>query len=477
MIRAFILKHRFAIGWIGIAFAIKGLLFIIFAWLFHQNWPQDKIINHLFIASNDTNGYYHPVESFIDTGVYNSFCRMPGLLPVYAPLYFLFGSLWGKTLVILLQFMVSTISVYLLAQTAVFVFKNQRLFYYTFFLYAISTFVSNWDHYGLSDSFGVSFLVYAIYFCARYRHSGLMRYIFLGGLFMAWSVFFRPVHGIVIPVLILLYAGNLRQWKQSLRAALAFCLPLVACLLLWTLSTYKKYHKLVILQGSMSECFSSLSPELLAIRGLIIGWGGDYQPWSKGSEAEWFFGPAEGEKKAIHENFLTSGYNYDSLLVLRSSYRAFEADTAGEAQKRKLGLDIKERAARFLAAYKAEHGFSYAVGNRFRILRQLLLPKRLDDFPTPALSHMSFFHKALKGFYFLAFLCVSVIGTLSCLYQLCKRNYFSLIPLTLVLLIGGALGYVEQRYLAPAFPYLVMLAALAVLELSGRLKSIRNRRG
>jgi len=103
-------------------------MFILIALLYYQNWPKDSIVNYLFIVSGDTDGYYDPIESFVQSGDYSSFCRMPGLLPIYAPLYYLFGAMWGKTLVIILQFIVSTISVYLLAQTAAYVFI--LLFFY-----------------------------------------------------------------------------------------------------------------------------------------------------------------------------------------------------------------------------------------------------------------------------------------------------------------------------------------------------------
>lgn len=461
MVGAFFVKHRFALKWTAMALMIKGLLFLVFAFLFYQNWPQELIINSVFVASGDTDGYYLPVEAFVDAGHYSSYCRMPGLLPIYAPLYFLFGGVWGKTLVILLQFLVSSLSVYFLAQTAAFVFKSSRVFYFTFFLYALSSFVSNWDHYGLSDSFGASFLVYGIYFCVKFRESRQRKDLLLSGLFIAWSVFFRPVHGIIIPLLILLYLADLKQWRQSLRNCILFCLPVVLALGLWTYSNYQKYQKVVVLQGPMSECFGTLSPELLAIRSLIIGWGGDYQPWSKGSEAEWFFSKKtnDPERGAIHDKYLTSAYSYDSLLVLREKYNYYNSDSITAGEKPAVSRDILETSARYLSAYKAEHPVAYRLLNKFRLLKQLLLPGRLDDFPTPKLSEMNILHKGLKAFYFLFFLFVSVVGVLTCLFALYKRIYFAAVPLALVLLIGAVLGYVEQRYLVPAFPFLLMFSA------------------
>lgn len=467
-----LLKHRFALKWIGISFLIKGLMFVLFAVLFYQNWNPERIINYLFIESGDTSGYYPPVESFVNSGVYSSFCRMPGLLPIYGPLYFLFGEHMGKTLVILLQFITSTISVYLLAQIASNIFKTKKIFYVTFFLYAFSSFVSNWDHFGLSDSFSVSFLIFAIYFLVEFKISRNVKYLWLAGIFLAWSVFFRPVHGIILPVLALIYLMNLKKIQQSVYYTLVFSLPLVLSILLWAGTNFRKHHKLIILQGPVSECFGALTPELLSIRELIIAWGGDYQPWSKGSEAEWFFSKQiiSPEKKVIRDSYLTSVYNYDSLLILRSQFMKITSDSISDNSRKTLREQIIQTSGNYLAAYKNEHGFRYYFLNKLKTLKQLMLPGRLDDFPTPAFKNMTIFHKLLKGSYYLFFLFISVTGFIGCVQQVVLKNYFALIPLTMILLIGSVLGYVEQRYLCPAYPFLVICSAALLLSIESKLR-------
>jgi hypothetical protein len=171
MIKRFYTKHRYAFKWFFMALTIKGCLFLLFALNFIQNWPAKWITNSIFIASGDTIGYYEPVEAFANGYGYNTFCRMPGLLPIYAPLYFLFGGIWGKTLVIVLQFLLSSLSVYFLARTAELIFNNNRIFYISFFLYAFSSFVSIWDHYGYSDSFSTSLLIFSFYLFVSYLHN------------------------------------------------------------------------------------------------------------------------------------------------------------------------------------------------------------------------------------------------------------------------------------------------------------------
>jgi hypothetical protein len=464
MIKKFFIKHEFAVKWIGLAFFIKGSLFFLFSYLFYQNWPKENICNFLFISASDTSGYYSPVESFVNTGNYDSFCRMPGLLPIYGPLYYLFGAAWGKTLVVVFQFICSTLSVYFLAQTAARIFKSQQIFYACFFLYALSTFVSNWDHYGLSDSFAITFLVYSFYFAVKFKENKNIRFLFLSGFFIAWSIFFRPVHGILSPVLVLIYLTNPYSFKQTVKNTFFFIIPLVFSLLIWSFSNYSKYKKIVILQGSFSECFNAYTPEMLAVRSLIISWGGDYQPWSKGSEAEWFFGKnGDYEQNAIGKKYLTERYNYDSLLLLRTEYRQFVSDSTPVELKNQLGLRIKQKSADYVKFYKTQNTFSYYFFNKLRVLQQLILPKRLDDFPTPAFASMHLFHKLLKGLYFLLFLFVSLTGFLWCFFLLYKKQFYTLLPLTILFLIAGVLGYVEQRYMSPAYPFLVINSSAFII--------------
>jgi hypothetical protein len=472
MLKTLIKKHPFALKWIGIAFLIKTILFIIFALLYLNNCPPERITNFIFINANDTPGYYSPIESFINSGIYTSFCRMPGLLPIYGPVYFLFGSIGGKTAVIILQLLADSISVYCLAAAAKQIFKNGQIFYYSFFLYAFSAFVSNWDHYGLSDSFSVSFLIFAVYFAGKFGESGKNVHLILAGIFIAWSVFFRPIHGILIPVIILVYLFRRQDFSLSVKKSLIFCSPLLLFLAIWTYTNFRKYNKIIILQGPLSECFKYLSPQDLAIRDLIIAWGGDIQAWSPGSEAEWFFkdAPDPPDSRAIHDTYFTKAYNYDSLLVLRNEYHLSKSDTLANHAQALLQTRVLERAHRYYESYKQEKFFRFILLNRLKMLKNFLLPKRLEDFPAPALSNMNLFEKLFKAFYYLLLLYITTIGFISAVYELFKRNLFALIPLTMILLIGAALGFVEQRYLSPAYPFLTVFACLPLIWLKSRFR-------
>jgi hypothetical protein len=463
MIKEFIVKHRFALKWIGIAFVIKLVMFIFFAFNFLQNWPANWVTKSFFITTGDTPGYYAPLESFVKGNGYDSFCRMPGLLPFYAPLRLFIDEGSAKAGIVILQLLVQVLSVYALAQIARFIFKSERAFYSTFFIYVFSSFVSIWDHYGMAESFGTSFLIFSIYFLTRFKEEQKWPLLFLSGLFITWSIFFRVIHGLAVPVTILFFLFDRSQLGLSFKRIFLYVVPTAFFLSIWTLKNYTQYHKPVVLTGSVFDCTGFLSKEHIAIRKLIIAWGGDYQPWSKESEAEWFFQTTAKKKNPAPttHNVYTSKYNLDSLVVLRSRYERMETNSAQlkEADSRY----VMEKSALYLESYIKERPLNYYFLNRLLILKKIIIPSRLDDLPFPSLNKMNIFQKLLKASYFLLLIFINVVGLLVCLFELfIRKNKWAIFPLVLIFFLGVVFGYVEQRYLVPVYPFFVIFVANSI---------------
>lgn len=476
MIKRSIAGNSFALKWLSIAFVIKLVLFIFFAINFKQNWPAEWVTNGLFINTGDTPGYYVPLESFANGHGYDSYCRMPGLLPFYAPLRLFFDEGAAKAGIVVFQFFLGVISVYLLAQIAQFVLKSPRAFYWTFFIYAFSSFVSIWDHYGMSESFGTSLLIFSIYFLTRYKTRPSGWYIFFCGLFLTWSVFFRAIHGILIPVVILFFLFDRKQLALTFKHTLQFLCPVVLFLGIWTYKNYTQYGKPVVLTGSVFDCTGFLSREHIAIRELIIAWGGDYQPWSKGSEAEWFFQSTVSDKAAApnKRDVYTSAYNLDSLLTLRSLYEKGKSDTLSADLKENYNKLVLSKSRSYVDSYVKEHAFNYYVVNKLLILKKILIPSRLDDLPLPALSSMNLFQKLTKIFYFLLLIFIGIAGIAGGIIALIRGNRWAMIPLILITLIGIVFGFVEQRYLAPSYPFFVIFTIYLLFLAIDRIRSGRT---
>jgi hypothetical protein len=462
MIRDFINNHQFALKWLGIAFLIKLGLFVYFAINFYKNTPADLVSNFIFIYSGDTTGYYEPMDSFVNGTGYDSFCRMPGMLPIYYVLRLIFSAMWAKTWMIVLQFVTSTVSVYVLALIAKTVFKKDRVFYITFFLYAFSSFVSIWDHKGYADSFSTSFLIYSFYFLliskSRRQNSNLL----ISSLFITWAVFIRPIVGIAIPLFVLFYLFDLKNLKQTFKTCFLFSLPIVFFLFLWAQRNYAQTGKIILLQGPLSECFPGLTPELLSIRDLVVSWGGDTQPWAKGSDGEWFFqkktAAAEPESKGIY----TAAYNLDSLIKLREIFLLTFKDSLPPAQKLDYKNYVNNKTKIYVESYRQEHAFKYYFLNKFVLVKRFVFPSRLDGLPFPKLSEMSLLQKMIKGGYLILLLLVSVFGLLGSFIAFYRKSFLPVIPLAFILILSVGMGYVEQRYFVPVYSFFVILSAVTV---------------
>jgi hypothetical protein len=461
-VKNFLEKHRFAVKWLSIALLIKSVLFIFFAYSFCKYWPSHWN-EGLFNASGDTSVYYGAVESFYNGNGYDTYCRMPGLLPVYYPIRLFFSAVVTKNIIIILQLLAGVVSIYVLAKTAKLIFNSQRVFFITFFIYAFSSFVSIWDHVGYADSFGTSFLIYSIYLLVLNKEKRNWKFILFSGLFMTWSIFFRPVHGIIVPLALLVYLCNIKDIAGSIKRSFVFALPLVFFLGVWTYSNYSKYKKVIVLQGSLSDCFSGLTEDLLSIRELIVAWGGDSQPWAKNSEGEWFFGINKDKQPEPAHGIYTSAYNLDSLKILRSNYFIVHSDTTAQQVKDSLRPIIVSASNRYRESYKKEHASRYYFLNKVKLLKKFLIPGRLDDLPLPASDKMNLFQKAVKGGYFLLLIFINVFGMIGCFLALKKKTLLPLIPLSLLIVLCPVMGLIEQRYLVPVYSFFVVFSAY-VLE-------------
>ena len=464
---------------LALVLIIKTPLFLLFAFFFHSYWPSDRNLNFFFNVSGDTAGYYEPCEQFYLGHGYTSVCRMPGLLPIYFFIRLLVSAVWTKTAIIFLQFIADVIATFLLASIA-YMLSNKAIAYWLVLMgYSLSYFVAVWNHVGYSDSFAVAMLVYAFYFALRYKQKMQLHLVFWSGFFMTWSVFFRPVHLLALPVFVLFFVRlqpSILQWSKQL---LLFLASLLICLSIWTVYNYNKTGRMIVLQDNTSACSSSITPEMLAIRELIIAWGEDIQPWAKGAAAEWFFSKnkmANQDTEPLSE-FLTSECTADSLLALKYNYQQYRAaDSSDSLRQMHAGLVLMQ-SARFLDDYRKAHPFKAYFLNKIKLCARFIWPSRLDNLPLPSLEKMSFVQKVIKSGYFLLLLLVSTLGSLGCFYFLFKKQIWTLLPLLFVILLPGYFGYIEQRYFAPVYPFFMVFAVMASLGLIGGIKRRQSKIG
>jgi hypothetical protein len=464
------LSRALLMKWLLIIFMIKAAWFSFFIVFRDKNWFSEFVVKGIAIRGGDSVTYYYPIEKYINEGEYRGMCRMPGLMPVYLPLRWMMSEDSALVVMVFIQLAMDILTTLLLAIIAARVFGSAQHFKWTALLAAISTFVSIRSNYLLSDSLCISSFIISIYFLTNYCIKAKWKWLLLSGLFLAWCLFLRPVMLIAIPFTALVLLYHHRRFFTALKSGIILLLPVGLLLSIWTMRNMSVFGRAVIFVAPIEECMGQITPEFNAIRGLIITMGEDFQPWSKGSAAEWFI-----QKKSKHleespfsEKDFTTAYNLDSLNQLRMDYVLFTQEK-NDSVRSVIGLDIQTRANHFTQTYKQEHAVRYWLINRLGFIRIFMFPSRIDDLPLPAVSEMNILQKLAKAGSYVLLLFVSACSILSLLWFTWKRNWlavlWALLPFSFIIILGY-LGFIEQRYLATAYPFMVMITCGFLISLT-----------
>jgi hypothetical protein len=357
-----------------------------------------------------------------------------------------------------------------LAILSIRLFGNRRAFHATILLSCVTTFIALRNVYLLSDSFCISSLITAFYFLSSYFQSHRKSLLLYAGLFLAWAIFLRQITLLAAPVMgVMVLAHHWKDGKKLVLSGLLLALPLAFSIGVWTLRNHITYGRNVMLVAPLDECMYNLTPELSAIRNLIITAGEDFQPWSKGGGAYWFFNQPLSDRTPgpFKERHFTSSMNERELIQLRSDYRVLSDTSLTRTAHDSLQQSVVQRANTYTAAYRNEHVWDYRVGNKIRFARLFLFPGRIDDIPFPSVDKMNLVQKGIKAWSLVSLWLVHVLALLIAAWWLFKKRrellLWAFLPFSFIAALSY-LGYIEQRYLATSFPFFILLIAGAFAQ-------------
>src|SRR5581483_4990284 len=121
-------------AFILLAIILRGILWAYFGHLVHIHLSGDEVIENYFVK-DDYLYFFHPVDNYFLNGHYAYLAGVPftGRMPGYTIVYFLARLIFSQQIalwaVILLQFLLSAISVYVLSLIAYNLFNSKRAFY------------------------------------------------------------------------------------------------------------------------------------------------------------------------------------------------------------------------------------------------------------------------------------------------------------------------------------------------------------
>lgn len=453
----------------------KAMWFGIFSLNLDHVFDQTRTIGIAFSAK-DTPMYFSPLEALYESGHYTSICRMPGLLPIYLPLRLLFDSHLSIQLIVVLQIIADAITSLLLCLLAVRFFPSRRVLVITTTMLCLSSFIGIRSMYLLSDSFGISSLIISSFFLVQFADTKRKSTLIWSGLFLIWSIFLRQVVILLIPVYLIILLSLLQyHWRRFLVLALWFSLPIVIALSAWTARNHLVYHRTIFLVAPVEECMTQLTPAYSSIRKFIIATGKDFQPWTVGDAAYWFVQPDQQQKLIMpyNESDFTSAFNADSLLSLKNEYQALLLLNPGSPEYHRAENSIINKSQCYSNSYKSEHKFRFLVTDKIGFLVKFLFPRKIDDLPFPAFSSMSILQKIVKGWSLIFLWFISAMSLSGFLYCLFTRKFLQLlwllIPFSLIF-AQSFLGFIEQRFLATSYPFMVVICAILIHKLITKLQ-------
>ncbi len=464
--------------WLLLAFLFKGLIFI--APYLKNGFPD--ITSLIGYTSPDTESYLVPMENLVDNGEYSPDYRMPGYGIFYLPFYSLFGEVTAMNLLILLQYISNSISVYILALISLSCFKNKKIFYITFFLYAISTYEALFTKAILTESFSCSFVIFATYLVIRWHESKKLNNLFFAGLFLTTAVFQRPIF---LPIFglyglfILVQSGLL---KRTIKPVFILLLPFLLADGAWIARNALVYERVIPLTKTVF--YPKLNNSIfLPASEFVKSWGGDFVFWEPNAEIRWFglsymIGQEPGMEMSIPEKVFTSEFGLVEMNELRDDIHKFYLDsTLSEVQKQQI-IDLStERFNRYTASVKKEHLFIYYVEAPLKVLKKFIIHSGTYNLFSKPSNELSYLELAIKIAYSLMYLAMIGLGFLGALLLLKKSVRLTPIALPVGILLyitlvhGLVLRFSEFRYFVPAWPFLIICASYTIYLIQQKIIS------
>jgi hypothetical protein len=511
---------RFA--WICIAISCKALLYLVFVYLYSKNYGYHIFENGnitLYVFSADTDSYTRPIENLIRSGNYiadpsqplSMVIRMPGYGFLY--LFFrMFADAHGaKNLLVVLQVLLSGISLYYLAVIAYRICNSSIAFYTTFLLYGLSGLISVYDVYPQSDSLCNSFIIFSFYlllsafYVEPISGSFSRSRLFASGCCLALASFLRPATiplfflcSLYILAIFIYYRSKTEesifaQTVNVLLYLLMFAGVFVAFEGLWIYRNYKQLQVFMPLQynywlhktGVARQDVQAYAYEWIVAMGEV---NIEYEP---GSMAAWLHNNQFSTSSyQLPTHIYTSRYSYDSLQVLRNRFIQFEQTYGFPFKGNKVVVDKYNQAVRdaeatylnntfksYLQYYKLEKPLNYYVLNRLALLKKFTWHTGTGLLPFKLFSVMKA-EKDIVGMGFklvfaLNYLLIMTMGFIGMVLLLLHYSFERILVVACagygIFIFPFFVGTIDIRFLSLAFPFLSIASGYTFSFFVGKL--------
>jgi hypothetical protein len=434
----------------------------------------------------DTPYYLQPIENLLQIGSYVAFPDQPltraGRMPGYGATYLVFRIFssppTAKTLLVCLQVLVSGLSAYYFALTALRLLRRRSAFFIGLTLYTTALFVVDWDYRLLTESLAASSVIFFFYELVRYGDQRRRRHLLRAGFWFAYLVFLRPFAApLALATLPFLWPRGARGRQALARmvADLAIVVALFAVAdLAWIVRNQRIFGRIIPTQVTGTAGYN-YSPAQLAQFAWLQALGQNLAPLPQNLAA--WFRPRIG---FAHDRFVLPAY----VLTTRCSRTDIERardrwDVAiydpHPALAEPADREVTEILTRCRESFRQERPLQYYLLSPLRLARAFFI----HSGPTLSLPPFSTIVRrplllALKLFAAGSYIVILVSGLIGLGLVVRRRSWLVLSAATPFFLVALLFPFVlrapELRYLVTGYPGLCLLAVVALQALLVRMR-------
>lgn len=463
--------------WIILALLIKAVFFAYF--LVSRQYSNDEIRGFIGATTGDYYSYIGSIENFINKGIYSPDHRMPGYGIIYLFFRLFFKQGMSLNIMIFLQYILYSISIYYLAIIGMKLFNSNRVFYLTYYLNLAIIFPFMYEIYTQPECFTIASLIFSIYYFVKFSENRKSNDIFYSGILFAWTIFLRPIFLPVFAIYgFLIFISFIRKkitLQNVIKYYIIISLPFIVFDSAWTLRNYKTYHKIIFLQKSMyyQEQLNYFEVDLIKF---IQSWGGDATYWNPKAEIRWFNFKNSDKNEAILDTkdvnetlpdyIYTTKFNSDSLLKLKGLIADYFNIPANTKQKTTLSNCIRNKLQDYTLSIKTERPFLYCIIAPSVLFKKFLI----HQISFTNTKGVSFIKKISKDYYNFMYNILIILCLISFLFIAFLKKYdvkliVHLIVIYIFIVFPVFLRFVEYRYIIPVIPLIILCASYCIDEM------------
>ena len=429
------------------------------------------------LVTGDTPSYLLPIDSLVEGHGYTPDFRMPGYGGVYLLFRAWLPSTWAQLCLIILQWVADAVIVVLATRVAWRLGASIHAERCVFLVACISTFVSLNALFVMTETFTVLCVLLCIDQALAWNDRPTRTSALIAGAAVAWAIFLRPVFGILLPIIGLwFFLGHRRSKAVSWSTLIFFALPFAVADGAWIARNYHAHGRFIPLTDGMfyPDFMSSPTYDIFPFVQAI---GGNTVWWADGAEIRYF----HSELVCLDETdvrlpawITTSEFTMDSLRLVSDDAGCIVSDTCpglSPLERRRL---VKDRMERYTRSFRTEHPWHYHVTARLRLAATFLFRSGIPESFDAPLSRMPLAKQIGTILNTVLFVVVSVGGTLMGIVLILSKDpsralrFVSIAALITSLMFPLLFRVVESRYLAPAFPLLIIILILGIASFGDR---------